>query len=258
MLDDLLRRTQPTTVWDAKRSFTLPGKPDYFIGRDRLLVDLHQQLSHEKSLLLVNGLGGIGKTTLAQAYIHHNEYAKLYDHIAWVTVKEALASDLVSAMQSALQLELQQQATLEEQLDAVLTALRQIPGQNLLVLDNANHAEELTAWQAALKTAGWLILITSRCEPDEYPKLPVDELPPDDARVLFVHYYAPDDKTHAEYPGLHDLLNHINRHTLLTELLAKAGRKKGLTPAQIYERLRAAISATRTCNAALPWACMPT
>ena len=39
-----------------------PQLPDLCIGRDSMLKDIHQRLSENKQLLLVNGLGGMGKT----------------------------------------------------------------------------------------------------------------------------------------------------------------------------------------------------
>jgi len=54
--------------------------PDKIVGRENDLNDLHQRLVNHKQVLLVNGLGGIGKTTLAQVYIA--KYWDEYHHVA--------------------------------------------------------------------------------------------------------------------------------------------------------------------------------
>ncbi|MCD6273875.1 MAG: trypsin-like peptidase domain-containing protein [Deltaproteobacteria bacterium] len=58
--------------------------PDKIIGRRDELEDLHQRLFDNKQVVLVNGLGGIGKTTLAQAYI--GKYWEEYHHVAWFSL----------------------------------------------------------------------------------------------------------------------------------------------------------------------------
>ena len=48
----------------------IPRTPqDKIVGRDGELDELHRRLFDNKQVVLVNGLGGIGKTTLAQVYI---------------------------------------------------------------------------------------------------------------------------------------------------------------------------------------------
>jgi tetratricopeptide (TPR) repeat protein len=227
----------------AQKTINLPGNPDYFIGRETMLAELHKKLATEKNLLLVNGLGGIGKTTVAQAYVNNNEFAGHYNCIAWITVSTDMPRDLINTLQSFLHIDLQQDVTAREQLKTIITQMRHMPGNNLLVLDNANNRTELMDLKEDLKAMGWHILITSRCQPDEYRLLPVDELGEADTRDLFLyHYFKGNDgiKDFKQYDLLDKLLDHINHHTLLIELLARAGRKKGITIAQILDRLKQA------------------
>jgi len=58
-----------------------PFISDVFIGRDDDIATVHQKLfMKDQLLLLVNGEGGIGKTTLAAHYFNH--YDQVYQHRA--------------------------------------------------------------------------------------------------------------------------------------------------------------------------------
>ena len=61
---------------------SLPIFPDVFIGRKSKLEEIRENLNNHTEnncLLLVNGDGGIGKTTLASVYYHH--YSEKYQHL---------------------------------------------------------------------------------------------------------------------------------------------------------------------------------
>ena len=58
--------------------------PDHIVGRQTDLQDLHDRLFANRQVVLVNGLGGIGKTTLAQAYV--GKYLEEYHYLAWFSL----------------------------------------------------------------------------------------------------------------------------------------------------------------------------
>ncbi|MEZ5673276.1 MAG: NB-ARC domain-containing protein [Thiotrichaceae bacterium] len=205
--------------------------PDYFIGREALLAEIHQRLQQNAVVLLVNGLGGIGKTVSAQVYGHR--YRADYQHVAWVLVQTNLAQDLVRVMQLALRLEFAAEMPLDQQFEQVIRELQQVSGRNLLIVDNANNSQELLDLRRQLKTTGWRVLITSRCAPDDYDMVAVDELPEAEAIDLFKHYYG----LPVEPAELSKLLHKISYHTLLIELVAKVGKKKGFSVTQLLDRL---------------------
>ena len=47
---------------------------------------------------MVNGVGGIGKTTLAYAYVNDETYTKHYNHIVWVNVMDNIKDALVNQL----------------------------------------------------------------------------------------------------------------------------------------------------------------
>jgi tetratricopeptide (TPR) repeat protein len=186
------------------------------IGREIDLQRLIDTLKSANQVVLVNGLGGIGKTTLAKAYIQA-KYSD-FDNIAWINV---LTNDIKQAFVNATYYhEALQNAQLtkgdaETRFRAIMQVLHQLGGnKNLLVIDNAEDDIQ----QIDLPpTLNWKILLTSREHLAGYKTLPLDELSPQDALLLFKTYYTGEAKDQT----LNDLLRAINYHTLVVELLAK-------------------------------------
>lgn len=238
----------------------IPMKPPYFIGRAGKLLQVHQKLAADTpNILLLKGIGGMGKTTLMQAYLHEKSCRNYFDRIIFSSVNKDLPRAFIAAASLALGLEdKRRELHLEsQQLDLVRDTLAAVSGQNLFVLDNVNESDfdDLKTLKPTLEACGWKLLITTRTVPDGFAFLDVDELEMQDAKYLFTYHYTRDNTGHlsqrqldqemtASLPlidarkDLENLLGHIFRHTLLTELLAKSGRKKGLTVPQLLERLK--------------------
>jgi tetratricopeptide (TPR) repeat protein len=220
-------------------NFVFPAipKPDYFIGRNDLLANIHQRLQQDEPVLLMNGLGGIGKTAAAQVYA--NNYKDSYQHIASVFVSGDLRQNMVDKLSQPLGIDFAPNSSLEQQFEAVILGLQQVKAKkkpNLLLLDNANDQQALINLKSAFKSSGWKVLVTSRCYPDEYAIVEVAELSPAEAMNLFRHYYP------TESDLLPKLLEKIYHHTLMIELIAKAGKKKRLSIEQLLARLESGLS----------------
>ncbi|HAA22263.1 MAG TPA: hypothetical protein DCP28_27155 [Cytophagales bacterium] len=189
--------SQPLPLREERPSLpTVPTRLDTLIGRAGTLRKLEEQLSNQEPLLLVNGLGGIGKTTVALAYYAEAVKQQRYRHHTWVTIQEDAAADLVNALAPALGLAFQKNHLPEDRLGMVIEGLQAMEGPNLLVLDNANDAPQLQALRKALKRlAHWQILITSRAQPEGYAnRLPINALPPEDALELFAFHFLGKDQ----------------------------------------------------------------
>ena len=210
--------------------------PDYFIGREGPLKILHEKLTGEEPLLLINGLGGIGKTSMAQAYVNHPEYSGKYRHIAWLSAETGIRSNMIRTLTPVLDLNLYQY-TPDEHFTILTYRMGEIPGPNLLVIDNANEVEPLRNLRDELLALRWNVLITSRCEIDGYNRMRVDQLELKDARKLFLHHFSPEKQESEEMDLLDVLLEKVYFNTLLIKLLAKAGRKKRLTIGELKKRI---------------------
>lgn len=62
--------------------------PEQFVGREEELAEIHRQLSSGSGRVLLHGMGGLGKTTLARAYAAR--FAHAYDTVLWLNVRQDL------------------------------------------------------------------------------------------------------------------------------------------------------------------------
>ena len=113
---------------------------DVFIGRDKELKAIHKILTgNENILLLVNGNGGMGKTTLASQYYHRHQ--KDYQHLAWLFSEQSIEGALLRlSRELGVEIETREE---HERLPLVLRALSNLDGPGLLVIDNANELDDL-------------------------------------------------------------------------------------------------------------------
>jgi len=215
-----------------------------FIGRAKTLTEIHQKLQNTQPVLLVNGMGGIGKTAVAKAYI--TDYQNQYDHLAWLTVLDESENNIQNAfvndmaliknldLLSALEQFKQDEQRTEKIFQLIINALHQKTGNNLLIIDNANDRNALLEQVTDLEKTGWKVLLTSRATAKVYQIISIDELPEAEAIELFYqHYHREKDDTLVQ-----QILKDIDRHTLLTELIAKAGETARLSLADLTHHIK--------------------
>ncbi|MEZ4942912.1 MAG: hypothetical protein R3D58_18720 [Saprospiraceae bacterium] len=217
------QQADTNAVWRDKYPNTNPyPKPRFF--RDSRADDLaavREQLQGDRCLVLVNGTGGIGKTSVAAAFCA--DHAADFNCIVWMhcenRVREAfLRSPLYSRLFAPGAFA---PGTPEDTIfEAMLARFASAPeGPKLLVLDNANDGDELVLHERRLRNlAGWAVLVTSRAEDTGLPYRRIGTLPPERAHTLFCDHFPP---AAAQPELLERLLAAIGYHTLLVECLAK-------------------------------------
>lgn len=238
-----------TTNTTALLMYQVPARPLFFVGREPLLQEIHKNISAsgKHHIVLLHGIGGMGKTTLLQEYLRREDCESYFERIIYVTVNKNLETAFTDTIVLALGLDDKYRfPSAEKDLLKVITGeMSKYTGTNLVVIDNVNESDfnDLRRLRNAFLQTGWKFLITTRTAPDGFFSLNVDELEESDAASLFIHHYSSAEKPGQLYgtksPGdLQKLLDHIVRHTLLIELLAKSASKKALSISGLLERLK--------------------
>lgn len=212
---------------DIPRQLTryAPISPQECIGRASDQLRLGDALNQSSKVVLVNGLGGIGKTTLAKAWLQ--PVLPRYKHFAWIEVRGNDDKSIATFVETVayhpdlaqnLQLSFAEKEPPESRFREIMNALRQLEGPNLLVIDNAGldmNQKEIRE-QLPLPPS-WQVLLTARSRLHGYEAVLLDKLKPDDAARLFRQHFTGECPNEA----LDALLQEIDCHTLTVELLAK-------------------------------------
>lgn len=216
------------------------------IGRRHDLANVEKLLLKSDKLVLVNGLGGIGKTTLAMFFIE--QLRSKFHHVAWVDVENNIQEALVNEVELLENLGLRETIKgienepdfLEKSFGLITNQLRQLEGTtekpyNLLIIDNGGtDLEHTTIVRKLAMRPNWKILITSRETLKGYDIYHLDLLSPDEAKALFeLHYtYENDEQLISEIVEL------VEYHTLVVEVVAMVGQERRLTLGQILDLLK--------------------
>lgn len=202
------------------KHLTLPPLvPEVFEGRTDELQNIKKALFEDENLLLlVNGEGGIGKTSLAAKY--YQQYAHVYKHLAWVLCEQSIADALLT-LALPLKLKFDDTATTDQRLVVLLQQMVNLDKPCLLIIDNANEVADLDKNYRLLRQCpNFHILLTSRLNAYKNAKfLKIDSLPPEQALAVFREHYPKLKAT--EEPIFEGIYTAVGGNTLVLELLAK-------------------------------------
>ncbi len=208
------------------------------------MENIHKNLTENSGiLLLVNGIGGIGKTTTAQAYVNSENYTKNYEHLAWITVisdnlKDEFTTQLSNSFTGYV---FDEPQNLNAHFKQLIQHLNCNFKNTLLIIDNANNKQQLAELQQDFKNLGWTILITSRAKLDNYETLPLEKLKPEFAYKLFTKHFKKRIDTSLrtivkqsdnDEKIIQNILEKIEYHSLLTVLLAKTAQNNHILTLQ--------------------------
>ncbi|KAJ7467853.1 P-loop containing nucleoside triphosphate hydrolase protein, partial [Mycena galericulata] len=82
----------------SKSLSMLPAKPKIFHGRDQELNEIVHILKEKSARIAILGPGGIGKTSLAKAALHHSDVTANYEHRFFVPCDSATSSIELAAI----------------------------------------------------------------------------------------------------------------------------------------------------------------
>ena len=238
---ELARQKAPHYL-SAPPSNLLPG----IIPRTDELQQLYKVLLHAQQPVVVHGIGGLGKTTFAQLFCQR--YGGKYDSVVWLHASAVYSNDSERERENAgyfleaftgnktlrdnLAIVFEDTDTIFERFQKVVNRLLQVPGQNLLVIDNAPEAAaRYVGTLSQLKN--WRLLLTSRDAIHNMASFPLGTLSPQQAAQVFCNIYG----QRSTDPMIDTIIEAYGYHTLTIELLAAYAREKNIDPSQLYQEL---------------------
>lgn len=197
--------------------------PEQFVGREEELQDIHRHLTGTGSSgkVLLHGMGGIGKTTLARAYAVR--FAGEYDEVLWLNYRQDLTRTICDDGELTIRNlswnsgQYADQAQYFRAKWEVLTALSK--GQQiLLILDDMNQLRDRRLpllWQLPCR-----VLITSRVCRENWPVtvVPVIPLQEEDVWQAFYRCYSTTPPNARQIRQLDAFRSAVQGNTLLMQL----------------------------------------
>ena len=210
-----------------------PFLPDSFIHRDQELADVLAWFSSGKHVLVISGMGGLGKSSLARAVCDRLE--KEIDHLAWLTYSGDLEVDL-------LNLRLwEANPDRNSRFVQIRNFLSSTEKQVLIVLDNVNEkpsSDYLNTLAAFSPTTR--VLLTSRLPNLRgFEVYPLGFLSADQCADLFYQYYS-GDRGGQHSAIVRQIAASVGRHTLTVELIARSAEVEAETLPALWDRLQKA------------------
>ena len=210
----------------------LPALETEVIGRGNVLSALWEKLEQSDRAILLNGMGGIGKTTTLIAYAQR--FKTRYTHIVWLEQLGAFHNMITT--NTLLLKNLAYHPTDDPVTDTqiILNQLTTLKETSLLIIDNVNS--EIEVFKDYLpQPPDWHVLLSSRLVLDFAATFPLGFLSQKEALELFYTHYK---RSKADALVL-QILQTIDFHTLTIELLAKTAQQlKRLKLPEIAESLK--------------------
>jgi len=194
------------------------------IGREKELQEIDEQLNVSNTLL-VKGIGGVGKSTIASNYLHRHKDE--YDYYSFFEGLESFETEL----EGAFKLEPEQG---QNRFDRILRELIKLDGNKLLVIDDIKEIkenQEKLEKILGLEYNGYRVLLTSRFKVKNVEIYPLPSLDPLDAQKLFLDNYKTE-----ELEKVNQITEYLDYHPLFVELVAKSIENEGYSLDEMIEK----------------------
>ena len=220
-----------------KLTHTMPKAFRNFIAREKEFEKMNKLLSVNHYLIL-EGMGGIGKTELAKQYAY--KHSSQYDAIQFIRFSHSIEDTIANKLEFDNIDEkwyfdkYEPDEAIEILFAKKLSALCSCANRNLIVIDNggAIHIEE----KLAAPNGEYDVICTTR-EKSCGSVLEITAMPVEDLLRLFCEYYklplSVDDE-----PAVRDVISLVLGHTMTVMIIALAIHRCDITPQEMLERLQ--------------------
>ena len=208
----------------------LPKRQIKLLGREKELAVLEKKLDQSERVLLVNGLGGIGKTEVCKRFfmVHYSQY----QYAGWIDYLSTLKESMVNAFNAKVSGG-SDQDTMDERFEILKEFLCRLEGNALLIIDNIENPNDPDLDLFKTLPVSVKVLATSRVCIQGFEEFPMEVLPPGSCRELFYRFYkgTPDDG------AVNRLVELCGCHTLTVELLARTASREKLPVGELVDLL---------------------
>lgn len=204
-----------------------PLPPEEYLDRKESKIIL-DKLKESKKLVLVNGIGGIGKSTVCRRIFHELNNDVDNHPLAWVVYND---KNLLDDMKNQLfypkdgpDWEKRFTKFIEQDIDK----------DAIIFIDNLNVAEEEEKYLSHLANARCNIVCTSRMNKySHYEIVPIDYLSEEQCIELFYKYY----RREMDGNRVKNIVARAGRHTLVIEILGKIGEAENYSLEELENKL---------------------
>lgn len=188
-----------------------------FVGREEELAEIHRRFEKGDHLVVVTGLGGIGKTELA------TQYGQLYSSMVYFVRFDTSFTRTLANMARGIRPKLSENVLRQQEsvlCSMVLRFLEKSKPKDLLIIDNVDSETETLADLQndpnynTLTNSPLKLLVTTRSYTPR--SVQVSPMPNDDLIQIFQNHGA--DLT---VPEMTDLIHAVNGHTMTIDLMAR-------------------------------------
>jgi hypothetical protein len=125
-------------ISSQKKLTPTPIKNSYFVGRSNEEKEIIEDLV-KHHIVLINGVGGIGKTALAKKI--YFDFENKYKHIAWIEFRNSWVESLVSSM-FTIDYNFPEKSTENEKYEIIFRFLLNLKGNILIILNYSRLCHE--------------------------------------------------------------------------------------------------------------------
>lgn len=195
-----------------------PNPPSKFGYRKKEINDIISLMQTGQNISIM-GIGGIGKTSILR-YMYKYQMDRTDFYLGWITYSGNLKTDVMDNC-----ILFRDILDINEKENVLRDFFRDKNKNIILFIDNVTEEiQKDSFFDFLVKTVKVYISTRQRPEDDVFSIYEVESICPHDALKLFWDYYGEEGESEEEIEKVASLIEKINYHTLMIEMIAKAAK----------------------------------